>query len=272
MRRLLAGLLVLGAASVPLAPAPAAAQASSAQAVSAHFTAAQAARVSKKIEKDLAARGARVAIVFRAGRPRDTLPDGVAYTHGALWVHRTVSVEGGERQGGYAVYNLYAGGSGAAWPKGESRLVQDWPLDFVRGSAVDDLGVIVPSPELQRRLLGVIDSPVYARLHNPTYSLVSNPFEAKYQNCNTFLLHVIGAALWPDADGPQRFANLRASFKPTVIPASGVTRLFGPMLDPRLRTDDHKGALHTATYESLDEFLASHGLLQTSYVTTYAGG
>ncbi len=267
MRRLLPGLLLLAAAAVPLAPAPAAAQASSAQQVAPRFTGAQAARFSKQVEKDLASRGARVALVFRTGRPRDALPKGIEYTHGAFWVYRTVSTQDGGAQGGYAVYNLYAGGPDSAWPKTESRLIQDWPLDFVRGSAVDDLAIIIPAPELQRRLLTVIDSPAYERLHNKTYSLVSNPFEARYQNCTTFMLNVVAAALWQTDDQTRLSTNLRASFKPSLIPANGLTRLFGPMVDPRLRTDDHKGPVRTATYESLAQFLASHDLLQTAYVT-----
>jgi hypothetical protein len=267
MRRPLAGLLLLAAAIVPLAPAPAAAQVSSAQQVGPRFTAVEAARFSKQVEQDLAARGARVAIVFRTGRPRDALPEGIDYTHGAFWVHRTVSTQGGGSQGGYAVYNLYAGGPDGAWPKNESRLVQDWPLDFVRGSAVDDLAVIVPTPELQRRLLSVIDSPTYERLHNPAYTLVANPFEGRYQNCTTFMLEVIAAALWQTDDPARLSTNLRASFKPSVIPANGLTRFFGPMVDARLRTDDHKGAVRTATYESVAEFLGGNGLLEAAYVT-----
>jgi Uncharacterized protein conserved in bacteria (DUF2145) len=55
----------------------------------AHLTPAQAPAFSKQIEDDLATRGARVAIVFRTGRPHDKLPQGISYTHGAFWVYRT---------------------------------------------------------------------------------------------------------------------------------------------------------------------------------------
>jgi hypothetical protein len=134
-----------GAAAVAFAVLPAAAQDSSARSVAAHFTAAEAAGFSKQIEKDLAAHGARVAMVFRTGRPRSQLPDGIAYTHGAFWIYRTITTADGQSLSGYAVYNLYAG-DGNAWPKTQSRLVQDFPFDFTRGSAVDDVAVIVPSP------------------------------------------------------------------------------------------------------------------------------
>ena len=42
--------------------------------------------------------------------------------------------------------------------------------------------------------LAVIDSPTYEALHNPVYSLVANPWTPKYQNCNNFMLDVVGAA------------------------------------------------------------------------------
>ena len=257
--------LVLAA---PFGAAPALAQDSSVRSVAGHFSAAQAAGFSKQIERDLAARGARVAIVFRSGRSRDHLPDGVAYTHNAFWVHRTVRTAAGETLNGYAVYNLYAG-DGKAWPVLESRLIQDWPVDFVMGSAVDDVAVIVPSPEMQRRLIALIDSPSYQRLHNSAYSLVANPFAGRYQNCTTFVLDVVAAAAWETDDPARLGADLAAHFKPTTVKANGLTRLFGPIADARLRTDDHRGPVRTATYESLAKFMGDNGLLQETYSLSY---
>ncbi|HEY0435676.1 MAG TPA: DUF2145 domain-containing protein, partial [Phenylobacterium sp.] len=169
------------AAALACAAAPAAAQDSSAHVVAAHFTAPEAAQFSKQIERDLADKGALVAMVFRTGRPRAELPPGIAYTHGAFWVYRTITTDDGRKLSGYAVYNLYAG-DGHAWPKTQSRLVQDYPFDFTRGSSVDDVAVIVPSPEMQRRIIAVIDSPTYEKLHNPAYSLVANPWASRFQN------------------------------------------------------------------------------------------
>ncbi|HET9159368.1 MAG TPA: DUF2145 domain-containing protein [Caulobacteraceae bacterium] len=246
---------------------PAVAQDSSARSNAQHFTDVQAAAFSKTIERDLAAKGARLAMVFRTGRTRDSLPDGIAYTHGAFWVHRTISTDSGPAAG-YAVYNLYAG-DGKAWPTIESRLVQDWPLDFVRGSKVDDVAVIIPSPEMQRRIIAVIDSQTYQRLHNPDYALVSNPFAPKYQNCTAFLLDVVAAAAWQTDEPRQILADLRAHFTPTTVKAGGLVRLFGPLADARLRNDDQKGPVRTATYESLVAFMRDNGLLQEAYVINY---
>ena len=60
------------------------------------FTVQEAADFSKQIERELAAQGARVAIVFRSGRDRENLPDGVRYTHGAFWVYQPIQTETGE--------------------------------------------------------------------------------------------------------------------------------------------------------------------------------
>ncbi|MEO8113641.1 MAG: DUF2145 domain-containing protein, partial [Phenylobacterium sp.] len=261
VRRLAAALAAL---SLSLAGAPALAQDSSTHAVAPHFSAAQAAACSKQIERDLAARGARVAMVFRAGRPRQNLPKGIAYTHGAFWVYRTINTGDGRSLSGYAVYNLYAG-DGAAWPKTESRLVQDFPLDFTRGSMVDDVAVIVPSPEMQRRILAVIDSPTYQRMHNPAYTLVANPWARKYQNCNNFMLNVVGAAAWETDDPARVTADLKAHFQPTIVKAGPLARLFGPIADGRLRTDDQQGPIRTATYGSISAFMDKNGLLQEAY-------
>jgi len=252
-------------ALTPLAATPVLAQDSiSTGAPTGHFSAEEIARFSKQIETNLAARGARVAIVFRAGRAREKLPKGIAYTHGAFWVYRDIQTDNGQTEPGYAVYNLYAG-DGKALPTTASRLVQDFPYDFTSGSSVDDVAVIVPSPEVQRRLLAVIDSPTYAALHNPAYSLIANPLSPRYQNCNGFMLDVLASAVWDITDRDQIRANLKAHFKPTPVEAGPVTRLLAPLVTAGLKTDDQSGHLRTATYESLADFMRANGMLQASY-------
>lgn len=269
MRAALGALLAGAALTLAGFAPPASAQDSISTAASvAHFTPVQAAAFSKQIEDDLAGRGARVAIVFRTGRARDKLPKGIAYTHGAFWVYRDIKTAEGAIAHGYAVYNLYAGDD-HQWPGDESRLVQDFPLDFARGSSVDDVAIIVPSPEMQRRILGVIDSPTYSQLHNPRYSLIANPLSPKYQNCNDFMLDVIASAAWSTTDSAQIRADEKAHFTPTVVEASGVQRLFGPMLDKRLKTDDQSGPLKTATYESMADFMKRNGLLEAAYTFNF---
>ncbi|MDB5437989.1 MAG: hypothetical protein JWM33_416 [Caulobacteraceae bacterium] len=267
MRRALAcalsALAIAGAAGA-LPQAAQAATAGSVQAPASHFTLEQAADFSKQIEDDLAGRDARVAMVFRAGRPRKDLPQGISYTHGAFFVYRDIVGADGKVLNGYAVYNLYAG-DGTTVAEGRSSLVQDFPLDFTRSSTVDDVAVIVPSPEMQSRILAVIDSPTYQALHNPAYSLVANPWMGLRQNCNDFMLDVVAVAAWQTTDRAQIEANLRAHFKPTEVKVGGLALMFGPMFDKRLTLVDQSDGVKTATYESLARFMGENGLIQETY-------
>jgi hypothetical protein len=259
--------VLAAAAAICLATAtivgePALAQAFSAPTAQPHLTVEEAAVFARQVERRLTEQGARVAIVFRTGFPREELPEGVDYTHGAFWVHRDAAEDG---RPGYAVYNLY-NGDGGTLPKSQSRLVQDWPLDFVIGAAVDDVGVIIPSQEMQRRILAIIDSPSYEALHNPAYALVANPHSQAYQNCNTFMLTIIAAAAWGTEDRDAITTYLRDHFEPQTIAVGRLRRLFGPMADARLKTDDHDGPVRTATFQSMAAFMARYELARGSYV------
>lgn len=230
-----------------------------------HLSAPEAAAFAKQIEQELAAKGARVAIVFRTSRPHAKLPPGIAYTHGAFWVHSDITTADGRRLKGYAVYNLYHG-DGKTLPFSQSYLKQDFPLNFAVISAEDDVGIIIPTPEMQQRLKALIGTPQYQSLHVTDYTLVSNPHDARYQNCVEFLLDVVASAAWETASYPQIKANLGKWFEPTTVKAGGLQRALGPIADARLRTDDHPGPIRTATYESLSGFMLQHGLANEAYV------
>jgi hypothetical protein len=264
MKRLLMA-VALGFGTLLTCPTPAAAVDSgfSQPGQNARFTADEIVQFSKQIEADLARQGARLAIVFRTGRAREDLPDGIAYTHGAFWVYQTITLADGRQVPGYAVYNLYTGSGEASRT---SHLAQDFPVDFVAGSAVDDVAIILPTPEMQRRILSVMASPTYENLHNPDYSLISNPHDGRYQNCNAFMLDIVASAAWETTDAAQIRANLRAHFVPTRVRVGAAERMFGPLFDDRLRTDDQPGGrILTATYESIAAFMTDHGLAARTY-------
>ncbi len=230
-----------------------------------HLKPEEAAAFAKQIERDLAARHAHLAIVFRAGRPRKDLPDNIAYTHGAFWVYGQTTGADGKTYKGYAVYNLYQGDD-KALPSTQSYLAQDYPIDFVSGSQADDVGVIIPSPEMQRRIEDIINSPSYEKLHVRSYTLVSNPFNATHQNCTEFLLDVVSAAAWQTDDYAQIKADLKAHFTPTIVRAGWLERLFGPIVDPRLNLDDQGDDIETAEFASIARFMKDNTLVQESYV------
>lgn len=230
-----------------------------------HLTAEQAAAFSKQVERDLADKGARLAIVFRTGETRDMLPDGISYTHGAFWTFVPISLDDGRVINGYAVYNLYHG-DGKTLAMDKSYLHQDFPIDFVAPSAVDDVAVIVPTAEMQRRILSIMDSPTYRALHIEPYSLVSNPHDIRYQNCTEFMLDIIAAAAWETADMAQIKANLKQHFRPTKVKTSLIERFLAPLAEDRIKTDDQGGTIITATYESMAAFMRDNGLLKEAYI------
>ncbi len=217
---------------------------------------ARAAAFSKQIELALAERGARVAIVFRAGRDRDDLPDGIRYTHGGFWVYQPLqSLDGSDMFYGYAVYHLYAGDPSGANDPRSSFLAQDFPIDFTLPMHEMEAGVIIPSPALQRRILSVMASENYQALHHENYSLLSNPHDAEYQNSNEFMLDVIASALWETTDREQLKVNLAAHFEPARVRLNVFERLFGPLVDRRVEFGDHDGRVFTTTFGSMARFL-----------------
>jgi hypothetical protein len=220
----------------------------------------QAAAFSKQIELALAERGARLAIVFRAGRARDDLPEGIRYTHGGFFVYQPLqSVDGSESFDGYAVYHLYAGDpSGESDPR-SSFLAQDFPIDFTLPMHEREAGIIIPSPALQRRILAVMASEDYQALHHENYSLLSNPHDAEFQNSNEFMLDVIAAALWETTDREQLKVNLAAHFQPARVRLNMFERMFGPIVDRRVEFGDHNGRVYTTTFRSMADFLESNG-------------
>lgn len=237
----------------------------SAVATGSYISIEQAAVFAKQIERDLGAKGARLAIVFRAGESRDQLREGIAYSHGAFWAYSPITLEDGRTATGYAVYNLYRG-DGKTLPMDKSYLYQDFPIDFIAPTGVDDVGIIIPSPEMQRRILAIMDSPTYRALHIVPYSVVSNPHNAKYQNCTEFMLDVVASAVWNTTDMRQIKTNLTAHFKPTVVQTSGLERMFAPMADASIKTDDQNGEIVTTTFESLSAFMEANSLVQETYV------
>lgn len=265
MPRLRFLLLALASLLTGLGPAPANAligdNAGSGNTALVRYAPEDAADFSKQIERELASRGARLAIVFRSGEPRDQLPDGVRYTHGGIWVHSQVRTEDGRVVHGYAVHNLYHGED----DRSRSYLAQDWPFDFTSGDALGEAGIIIPTPEMQRRILQLMQNGGYESLHQAEYSILSNPHDPRYQNCTEFMLDVIAAAAWQTTDRTQLKANLAAHFQPSRIQLTLFQRMFGPSVDDRARMDDHRGAIRTTTWTSLTNFMLENGLAVDVY-------
>ena len=219
-----------------------------------HFKPEEIIRFAKKVEKTLAQKGARVAIIARVGRPRNKLPEGISFTHTALAVYSQITTADGRKVPGYAIYNLY---QRADKPE-VSDLVTDFPADFFAGVEVLEAGLIIPSPELQKRILEVIVSPTYRELHNSHYSVIANPFTLDFQNCTEHTLDVVTAAIYQTNDIKVIKANEKAYYEPQPVKVNPVKLLLGSMFAADVTTSDHPGSPVTSTFTTIGKFLTKY--------------
>lgn len=208
----------------------------------------------KKVEKAMAEKGARVALLARVGRDRKDLPEGVNYTHVGIAVYSQITTSDGRKISGYSIYNLYQ----RAKEPDVSDLIQDYPVDFFAGAKILEAGIIIPTPELQKRLLQVISSPTYQKLHTPHYSVIANPFTEELQNCTEHTLDLIAAAIYQTDDIKIIKANLKAYFIPQPVKVSPIKLLLGSMLVADVATSDHPGPPETTTFTTIAKFLTSY--------------
>jgi len=165
--------------------------------------------------------------------------------------HSEILKEDGTKIPGYAIYNLYQ----KADRPDRSELVQDYPVDFFAGVAQLEAGVLIPSPELQARLLEIITSPTYLALHDPQYSVIANPYTLGRQNCTEFTLDVINAAIYQTSDMKLIKSNQKAFFEAQPVNINPLKLLLGSMFSAEVTTADHPGQVSTATFETIGAYL-----------------
>lgn len=251
----IAGQLLLPVVLVSGVPASAQSfSGSSTSAAPGALPAGQIAVFAKKVERALAAEGARVAILARMGRPLSEMPEGMRFTHAAFAVYSNITTADGRVLPGYAIFNLYQ----TSDQPDVSELMQDYPLDFFSGVAQLEAGIIIPSPELQARLLNLIGTPAYAALHEPRYSLIANPYTVGRQNCTEFVLDVINAAIYQTTDIRQLKASAKAYFTAQPVKVNPLKLLLGSMFMSQISTSDHPGEPVTATFERIGQYLQTY--------------
>ncbi len=255
MRRLIAAAL---GAFLWTAPASAAglSGASTSPTEVAHFTPAEIIGFAKKVERAIAAKGARVAIVGRVGVPPADLPEGMHFSHVGFAVYSQITLADGKKVPGYAMYNLY---QDDAKPD-VSSLVQDYPADFFAAVAKLEAGIIIPSEELQTRILDVIGSPTYKALHDPHYSIIANPYTLGRQNCTEFVLDVVNAAIYRTGDIQKIKAAERAYFTAQPININPFKLLLGSMFTAGVSMSDQEADKPpvTATFERISDYLGKY--------------
>lgn len=215
----------------------------------------------QQILGDLVLRDVKVAIVSRSGQPRDQLPKGINYTHSAFWLYTPNYDEAGNEIPAYKVHNLYHGEKNRLL----SSLVVDDPADFLRLTRERDVGILIPDEATQTALMDFVRSDAYDDVHQVNYSLISNPYDTRFQNCNEFMLDAMASLFWETSDPAAIKARYQGVLKPTQIETSFVRRLFGPMIDERLIMDDQDKTVLTTTRQTLADFLDSEGRLHAEY-------
>lgn len=216
----------------------------------------------KNVEKYAAKQQARAFIIARVGRPEKDLPKGIKFTHTAIAVYSSITLDDGNTVKGYAIHNLY---QQAKKPE-RSDLITDYPVDFFWGAQAMKAGIIIPTPELQNRIINIIASGQNKALHNPNYSVIANPFNNEFQNCTEHTLDIINAAIYQNTNKEQLKLNAKSHFKPQKVYTNPFKLALGSMFMDDVTTRDHKGKVYTTTFTTIAKYLKENELV-TQVVT-----
>ncbi len=221
----------------------------------------------KNVEQYAAQQGARAFIIGRVGRPKKELPTGVKFTHTAIAVYSSITLDTGEQVKGYAIHNLYQ----KEGQLDKSELIVDYPVDFFWG--VDSLkaGILIPTPALQQRLLEAISSGKNKKVHNESYSVIANPFNSLLQNCTEHTLDVLNASIYQNTDIEFLKQTTTQHFTAQRIKINRFKLLLGDWFVDEVSIDDHQGKIYTTTFSSIGHYLQRYDLLMTAVVLNQDG-
>ncbi|WP_395344182.1 DUF2145 domain-containing protein [Ningiella sp. W23] len=256
----LLALLVLGLASLLAQGAHAGSEANT----QAKYAPETIAKFAKGVEHYAAKQGARAFIIGRVGRAEKDLPKGIEFTHTAVAIYSKITSHNGHDEFGYAIYNLYQ----TPENRQKSFLMTDYPVDFFWGAQVMKAGVLIPSAEVQQGLIKLVASGKHKSLHNPSYSVIANPFNTRFQNCTEFTLDMLNAAIYQSTDLVRIKQNTQAYFRPQTVRTSRFKLAMGSMFMSDVTISDHKGQIRTATFTSIAKYLEEYGLVKEASVLT----
>lgn len=228
--------------------------ASSISGETAHFNVQEIIGFAKKVERRMAENGARVALLARMGRAKAEMPPGMQFTHVGFAVYSEIQTADGRKLTGYAIHNLYQRDK---QPQ-KSELIQDYPVDFFSGVAQLEAAILIPSVELQDRLIKLIASPDYKSLHDPRYSLIANPYTEGRQNCTEFTLDVINAAIYQTNNVKKLKQIAKEFFVAQSVEVNPFKVLLGSIFVPEISTVDQPGKPVTATFERIAEYVLKY--------------
>ena len=216
----------------------------------------------KNVEHYAANEGARAFIIGRVGRPEAELPKGIKFTHTAIAVYSQISLESGEKVNGYAIHNLYQ-------KEGEldkSELVIDYPIDFFWGVNALKAGIIIPTADVQQRIIEVIATGKDKQLHNENYSVIANPFNNRFQNCTEHTLNIINAGVYQTTDIDALKTNAKQHFTAQRVKINPMKLMLGNLFVDDVSTKDHSGKIKTTTFTTIGKYLQENDLLAQAVV------
>jgi len=195
--------------------------------------------------------GAEIALVARVGR--DLSRYGLRYSHVAFaW-------RGHPRGDWTMVEALNQCGTAI------SALYDDGFADFF----LDDMfayqvRIVIPSPEIQRRIANVLAAGRGGRFHEVRYNLVAYPFATRYQNSNQWLLETLADALAERPIGSRSAAQawLRGKgFRPSTLYVPPMERIGATLFRVNVAFDDQPidrrmaGKIDVVSAESVMDFV-----------------
>ena len=221
----------------------------------------------KQVEKYAAKQGARAFIIARMGRPKKDLPKGISFTHTAIAVYSDIQLGNGHTARGYAIHNLYQN-------EGQldtSSLVIDYPTDFFWGAEELKAGIIIPTKDLQQRIIEAITLGKNKDVHNSNYSVIANPFNNQFQNCTEHTLDVINTSIYQTTDSVRLKRNAKSHFQPQRVKTNRFKLMLGSAFMDDVTTKDHDGKIYTATFTTIAKYLNNNQLMQSSVVFDQQG-
>ncbi len=204
-------------------------------------------KLSAWVREVMIAEHANIAIIGRQGNKLTKRFDATGLAHAGFVLHQD---QGQEPE--WVTLNLFAD------PATKKRTQDIWQAsieDFYYGQTGygEDTLILIPSPELQKKLLQGFRAGNYRQLwFTDQYNLIAYPYTLKTLNCTKWLLMNLYAA---DSDvyKPEMvLKRMQQHFQEQVIRPDFLTRIAMRFMT-NVRLDEHKSAreIHTVTVQSL---------------------
>jgi hypothetical protein len=210
--------------------------------------------LASRVEQHLKGTGAQVVLIARVGQ--DLREYGQRYSHLGF-----AYLDGDKWRVAHKL-NDCGTDHGALYRQGLGEFFLDTPFDY-------EAGIVVPTPEVQARLLAVLrDNQRLGQMHTPAYSMVAYAWSQQYQQSNQWALETLAMAQEPAAtDRVRAQAWLKLhGYEPATLRLSTFKRLGARVTSANVAFDDHpdaqrySGRIATVTADSVLLWVARSGL------------